>query len=197
MRMNVFYILLLIPLFLLSGCNRSEELVPDDIKVSTLLMGENGRVQSAIVGDFDKPYYNEEEFKKFVEEEITEYNQNKKKDTVTMTFFAIKDNLAKIILKFSDIENYALFNNASAKCISTEEALKDKHIPKEFICVKTGEKVTKEEALKEKKYKVIMLKEPLDVRVEGKIKYYANSVLLNDKAVHSAEEDLSVVVIKP
>lgn len=196
MKINVFYILLL-SVLLLSGCSGNKNLIPEDIKVSTLLIKENSEIQSAIVGDFDKPYYNEEAFEAFVKEEIEDYNQSQTKEVVDVSFFEIKEKQAKVVLNFLDMKNYALFNNVFAKYISTEEALKDKNIPDEFICMKTEKKVTKEEALKEKKYKVIMVKEPLDIKVEGKIKYYANSVLLNDKAVHSADEGISVVVIKP
>lgn len=196
MKINVFYILLL-SVLLLSGCSGNKNLVPEDIKVSTLLIKENSEIQSAIVGDFEKPYYNEEDFKTFVKEEIEDYNQNQTKEVVDVSFFEIKEKQAKVVLNFADMKNYALFNNVFAKYISIEEALKEKNIPDEFICMKTKKKVTKEEALKEKKYKAIMVKEPLDIKVEGKIKYYANSVLLNDKAVHSADEGISVVVIKP
>lgn len=197
MKRRVLYILLMISLFILTSCSGNENLVADDIEENTLLFKENGAIQSAIVGDFDKPYYSEEEFKNFVNEEITEYNETKTKDAVTMKSFEIKEDYAKVILKFSNIEHYVLFNNVEAGYLSTEEALNHEDIPEEFIAVKDGEKISKEEALMDSKYKVIILSEPLDVRVEGKIKYYANSVLLNDKAVQTAEEGISVVVIKP
>lgn len=197
MKRRVLYILLMISLFILTSCNGNQDLIADDIQVNTLLVKDNGSVQSAIVGDFDKPYYKEEEFKNFVDEEVTEYNETKTKDAVTIKSFEIKDDIAKVILKFSSIEHYATFNQVEAAYLTTKEALSREDIPDEFINAKDGETISKEEALNDDKYKVIILSEPLDVRVDGKVKYYSNSVLLNDKAVHSAEEGISVVVIKP
>ncbi|ROR26325.1 hypothetical protein EDD66_10847 [Mobilisporobacter senegalensis] len=196
MKRYVLYILLMISLFILTSCNGNENLAADDIKVNTVLIKGNGGIQSAMVGDFDKSYYSEEEFKNFVDEEISEYNQTKTKDAVSMKFFEIKDNIARVILNFSNIENYALFNNVGAEYITTREAMDHENIPDEFVSAKDGTKVSKEEALIDEKCRVIILSEPLDIRVEGKVKYYANSVLLNDKAVQSTE-GISVVVIKP
>lgn len=197
MKRRILYILLMISLFIFTSCNGNQDLIAKDIQVNTLLVNKNGAVQSAIVGDFDKPYYNEEEIKNFVDEEVTGYNETKTKDAVTIKSFEIKDNIAKIILKFSSIEHYATFNQVEAAYLTTKEALKRKDIPDEFINEKDGETISKEEALNDDKYKVIIISEPLDIRVDGKVKCYANSVLLNDKAVHSAEEGISVVVIKP
>jgi hypothetical protein len=197
MKKSVLYIFLLTSLFALTGCNGQKSLNADNIEVNTILINSDGSVQSAIVGEFDKPYYSEEEFNNFVDEQVTSYNETYGEEAVKVKSSKVKDETAKVILEYASIKDYSLFNRIDAEYLTAKEAVDNKNIPDSLINSKDGEKVSKEEALKDEDAKVIVFNEPLDVRIDGKVKYYSNAVLLNDNAVQSVEEGTSVVIFKP
>lgn len=198
MKRIVLYILLTSTCFSLIGCKgEAKSLSAKDIEVNTILIRNDGAIQSGDVEDFDKPYYNEEELKNFIIDDVTEFNVTAGKDVVTMNSFAINDLTAKLVLTYADIDDYVNFCKVDAKLLSTAEALIDKDIPATLTSVSKEKSFTKAEALQDDNYKVLIIKEPLDVRVQGNIKYYSNAVLLNDSAVQTEEDGISIIVYKP
>jgi hypothetical protein len=70
-------------------------------------------------------------------------------------------------------------------------------LPDVFVKEDDGAYVKQDLALKNGKYKLVMIKDNIDLMVEGKIKYYANCILVNSYTIQTAPDGASVIVYKP
>lgn len=182
---------------LLAGCKKGNpSLKADDIKTNTLLVRNNGTVQSCFVEDFDKDYYSEDELNQFIQSAISEYAKTAGEKAVVMNSFKVNDKKAKATFTYTSIENYATFNNVEADVLSVEEAVSDERVPDTFVSAKRSDSVDKEKALSKKEYNVVIVNEPLDVIVDGTVVYYSNGLLLDDETVQSSSEGSTIIVYK-
>lgn len=189
--------ILIMSTMLLTSCNNTKAfLTASDIKVNTILVNKDGTVETGIVEDFDKEYYSEKDLETFIENQIKDYNTLAGKNCVKKNHFEIKNNKAKAILSYKNIEDYRKFNRVDAFLFTAKEAKRSNLIPKTFIEASEGKTVDMDVALSSNKYKVFIISEPCDIIVYGKVLYYSNAVLLNSKSVQSTDNNYSVVVFK-
>lgn len=185
-------------IIVLAGCNKSAaSLNANEIKVNTLLIRNDGIVQSAIVEDFDKDYYSKTELSDFIDDQITDYNTTVGEDAVEKDSFEVKDGTAKVVFTYGTMKDYEDFNEVEAYYLTSEEAKTNKLVPDTLTDTKEGKSVSKEEALDNEDYKVIIVTEELDVVIEGKVLYYSNGILLNNTTVQSQKDGYTVIVYKP
>lgn len=197
MKRIFLYIMLMLCLFSLVGCkNMSPNINPKEVEVNTILFRVNGKVQAFFVEDFEKSYYSESELRTFIDENIESYNLINGKDAIKLDYLKVKNKVASAICTYADTEKYCDFNGHEAYFLTAAEANDNSLIPSSFIDADKGDTFTKEEVLKNDKFKVVMIKEPMDVMVDGTIKYYSNGILLNKNTVQSAEEGYTVIVFK-
>ncbi len=194
MRRGVLYICLVITLLSLTACNkRKESLHTKGIETNTILIRDDGVIQSAHVDEFDEPYYDKEELRTFMDKEINRYNEKKNEEAVVLIEYQVADQKAKVVLEYTNLEVYSEFNHIEARWLTPEEANEAMEIPSLLTTVKEGDKVDKKEVLKDD-YKVLVLNESLDVRLAGKIKAFYNCILLNDMSVQTGDKDMSVII---
>lgn len=198
MKKSAIFIVMAASVLALSGCAKvNENLVAGKVEVNTVLVKEDGTVQSALVGDLDKAYYKVDEFKAFAEEEIAKYDEKAGEDAVVLRSFEVKKKSVKVMIDYDSVGNYSAFNKMELSSMTTEDAKGLDTLPDQFISAKDGAKVSVDEALADGELKVIVVNEPLDVRVQGKVKYYSNGDLLNDTAVQTSEEGTAFLIYKP
>ena len=71
-------------------------------------------------------------------------------------------------------------------------------LPTTLVRAKDGERTDTAEVLRNKKYKILVIQEPFDILVNGKIMFYSdNAQLLEENKVKSMGEDMTVIVFKP
>lgn len=198
MKKTKLFALFVLCIFIFAGCNKSNATLSlGEIERNTLFITEDGNVQTAVVEDFDKDYYEEEALKEFIDTTVEEYNQSAGEDAIQINSVRIKDKIAGIVLTYKDVDTYALFNEVDAKFMTVEEAGKQGLLPEVFYNSKGSEKISSSEVMENGNYKVIILNEKYDVAVNGKIKYYSGALPLNSKTVQTTGEDVSVIVFKP
>jgi hypothetical protein len=183
---------------MLAGCKREEIVLSvDNVKTNTVLVNKDGTVRAATVETFDKNYYSLSELKDFVTEKIKKYNSEAGAEAVLLDSLEIKDGNAVMILKYTSLDHYNQFNKVEAVLAKvTEIQNADVTLPDTFINVKNGAEVSKDIALENEKYKVLVMNENTNIMVEGTIKYYSNVVLVNSTTAEASQDGTSVIIFK-
>ncbi len=180
----------------LIGCSKEKE-IPTiaNASVNTLLVLEDGTAKSALVDEFDKPYYNTNELKEFINKDIAIYGKSAGADAVSLE--DIGTSSESVIAKFSykSIMNYSEYMKADTEVMSNVVATQNINVPESLINVEDGANVSKEEALSDEDYKVLVTNSPgYNIMVDGDILYYSNGLLLDESTVQSGSEGYTVIV---
>ncbi|MDF2943445.1 MAG: hypothetical protein K0S01_2303 [Herbinix sp.] len=182
-----------------AGCSKKELFITaDDITADTLLAKANGQLQVATIEDFDKSYYNLTELKDFVTNEIKSYNKTTGEEKITFEDVQLRSGKAIMLLSYSGMDQYSAFNEVSAAYFNG--GIKDNplELPATLINTKNESLASTEEVIQNEKYKVLVMNEPYDIIVDGKVKYFSeNAKLIDDNKVTCAEEGMTVIVFKP
>lgn len=200
MKKQVMGILLVFSIFLLVGCKKEEpegfSLSAGDVQVNTLLIGKDGSVQSSLVEEFDKDYYDKDELKSFIDTEIEKYTKVHGEGSVLVHSLEQKENVVSVVFDYHTMEDYERFNHVEAKYYTMEQAIEADVIPESMMIVDKDGEISKTEVEKKEKYKVIVVNEELDIVVNGTIQYYENAAVLNKTTVQSTGDGTSVIVFK-
>lgn len=198
MRKLFFSTVLLTVLFLLGGCSKNNEIDSKNIQNNTMLVKEDGSIEAATVEAFDKSYYDITELDAYVGDKVNQYNTKKGAEAITKKSLELKESDVVLVLTYVSVEDYNSFNGMDAGLITTAQAKEDTNLlSQNFTAVKKGKPVTVEKALENKKYKVLILKENLDVLLQGTIKYYSGGTLVDKHRIQTAAEGSTVIVYKP
>ncbi len=157
---------------LFSACGKSLEADRDTVYVQ-----KRGAVVSAAIADFDKDYYDEEELKSFVEQRVEEYQKEQGKDSVKIDKFSVEEGVAKLYMKYDDYEVYQDFNEVKLFAGTVPQALAAGYdFDTEFTKVEDGKAAGSIENTEvvDTDYKVVILSEKVDVKVDGVIQYMSS-----------------------
>jgi hypothetical protein len=184
---------------MLVGCSKKEIfLTADDIVNDTILVKRDGGLYVAIVEDFDKNYYNLSELNEFVSKEVNAYNNKVGSNEVTIEGLALKDGKAVMILEYTKMAHYSAFNNMPAAYFSANTENVALELPSQYMDVKKDATVDKDVAMKNSKNQVLVLYEPYEIIVEGKIKFHSsNATYVDENKIMSNSEDMTVVIYRP
>jgi hypothetical protein len=70
-------------------------------------------------------------------------------------------------------------------------------LPSTLINAKNDSLASTEEILQNEKYKILVLNEPYNIVVDGKVKYYSeNAVYVDENTIQGAAEGMTVVVFR-
>ncbi|MEG0963345.1 MAG: hypothetical protein RR139_11680 [Lachnospiraceae bacterium] len=158
---------------LLTACGTSLKADCDTVYVK-----KNGTVIGAAVEEFEKDYYDADELKTFIEDEVAQYQKEHEKKSVKIHEFSVKDKTAKLFIKFKGYKDYQDFNNVTLFTGTVPQALAAGYdFATEFRKVKDtklGDTVDNSKILSSDD-KVVVLSEKIDVKVDGTIKYVSSA----------------------
>ncbi len=178
------------------GCT-NEELRVDNVKVNTIAAKSNGKLQVATIEDFDKNYYDLQELKEYITEQVDAYNKKAGEDKIKIDDVEKKDEKAVMILSYSGMDHYATFNEVSAAYFTGGVGDISLKLPSTLIDAKNGSLASTDEILKNEKFKILVLNEPYRIVTDGKVKYYSEkATLVDDNKVDGASEGMTIVVFK-
>lgn len=199
MKKFLLYTVLTLCLVLTAGCKtKNRELTVEDVKNSTILVKNDGTVQAATIETFEKNNYSLDELKGFITKEIGKYNQDNEADSIVINTLEVKDGNAVLILNYKSLENYTAFNKVKASFTTAADAKSSKlELPDVYVNVKDGANTSPDVALKNSKYKVLVLNEKTDVMVDGKVKFFANGTLHGKSNFETGSAEPSVIIYKP
>ncbi len=180
------------------GCSRADlKIDSKDITVDTILAKKNGELRVATVEEFNKSYYDLSELQNFVKQQVDLYNKKIGEEKVTVDAIEQKEGKAIMLLTYSGMDQYASFNEVSAAYFNGGIGEVALDLPTTLIDAKNNSLASTKEIIQNEKYRVLVMFEPYDIVVQGKVKYYSeNSELLDDNKVRGAAEGMTVVVFK-
>lgn len=178
-----------------------------DAECNTVYVEKKGTVIGASIEKMDKDYYKEDELKEFIDEKVEAYQKDHEKDSVKVSDFSVKDGVAELFMKYAGYEEYQEFNDVTLFAGTVPQALAAGYdFDTKFTKVKDGKASGEVESSKvtESDYKVVVLSEKIDVKVDGTIQYISSdftsikaddtvSIQLPENAEDGA--DLSLVYI--
>lgn len=199
MQKFLLYTVLALCLIFSAGCKNKDKIISvDDVKNNTLLVKNDGTVQAATVETFDKNYYNQDELNTFIMGQIGKYNQANGQDSIVLDSLNVKDGNAVLILNYSNLEHYKAFNEVDAALTTTIDAKNGNlELPDVYVSASDGAFASPDVALKNDKYKVLVVNEKTDIIVDGTVKYFTNAALLSKSKLQTNSEEKSVIVYKP
>lgn len=181
--------------FILTRDNEVIKIKAEDISENTLVVNDEGTIQSALVEDFAKDYYDIDELTDFVKEDLDNYNKANK---TNISLVEAKSNNGKAVLVFDydSIDEYSSYNGIKAKVFNAKEALKDERVPSNLI--KNGEDgvVPKDRVYENEKYITVVVDGDTEIIVNGKIKYYSGCDIIGEGRVMAKTGERAVVVFK-
>lgn len=184
---------------ILSGCSKDkiDSLTKMEVTENTVMLMKDGAMQSSIVEDFDKDYYDKAELETFINDTITEYEKVNGEDTVKLESLKVSNQKATATFSFKTVNDFNSFEDKESNVLTKEEALTDERVMESLTSVDSSEEVATAEALTDKKQTIyVIVATGEDVRVEGNILYYGNGELKDTNTVKTGSEGYTVVVFE-
>lgn len=189
-------ICLLLSGIILTGCGKNPGLKAGEIDHNALFVDKKGSITCGVVESFEKDYYMEEELKTCIDEWIESYNSTAGEDRVELKSFLVAEKEASMVVAYDTVEDYAAVNQRQAGILSFEEAKEQGLLPETLISAKDGSTVAAEDLEIDEKSKVLFLEEEYDAIVDGKVLYYQNGALKSTDKVHTAANEMSIIIYK-
>lgn len=155
---------------LLAGCGTTLE-----GESSVVYVEKNGSVTSLDVEELDQDYYDAEELKGFIHDAVSDYTEEKGRNSVKVLGLEVQDGLARLQMKYKTTSDYSAFNGIELYQGKVIDSLAAGYVfDGEFAKVEDGKvlgKATKQEIYEEEDLKVVIIRANTNVRVDGEICY--------------------------
>ena len=134
-----------------TSCSKKEL----EANTDTIFIEGAHNIIGVIVEAFDKPYYNGDELKGFIEGELSLYNSEVGSSAILLNKFEVTNEAAKVFLQYASYEDYKNFNEVEFFVGTVEEALEAGYdFDEEFLNYAKLSKASKEDVTEKKKNKV-------------------------------------------
>lgn len=154
MQKRYLALALLMALFL-TGC-------AGEPTVSTLCISKDGAVKSYIVEEFGEDYYDADELKSDVLEDVLNTNEVLKKTAIELTNYELAEGVLSATVEYQSAKAYEEFNDETLYVGLYEEAVAE------------GYKIVAD--IENDNYHIVIFSEPIDVRVPKKIVYVSDGL---------------------
>lgn len=171
---------------------------------NTVQIEKDGSITGTLADVLDQSYYDAEELKSMIVEEIAEANNSQGSAAVELSDYKCDDaGNVKVKIKYTNSEAYMAFNGGTFFSGDAVTAKDTYGLNGNFLNVQDG-KLTTDEAVVAEDAKVVVLSENLNVYVPGKIVAITDNVEITGKKSASVklaneedgEEELAYIVYK-
>ncbi len=164
------------------------------MKESTVYLNKHGVVESLSVESFDKEYYDENELKNFIDEEIKAQQTSQGEESLSLEKFEVKEEKATLRVKYKTAEDYAEFTDTEFESGQyTADILSDEQT---LIQVETGEEIDKANIEAEGlSYIKIQDPEGIQLLVDGSISYYSNGMEFVEKNLIKVPAEQECIIL--
>lgn len=181
----------------LAACGKSEDAYDE----TTVIIDKKGGITHRIVESFDKDYYSEDELNQDINDELSAYCSGRDEKAAKLNSLEIKDGIATAEIKFAGYADYASFNDVDFFYGTIGEAM-EKGYPTDVTLKGRGEDtetIEKYEFESLKDSMLIVVSEPVAIKMPGKIAYTtANIDIIDDDTARMASDSvgLGYIVLK-
>ncbi len=181
----VLLLVIILAVFVFGSCGKY------DTDTSTVYVLENGKVISTSVEAFDEEKYDKGQLKDYIKETINTYNSENGKGSIKQKSFAVKDNMASLVMQYADASVFGDFEGIELFNGTLEEA-KEAGYTFEGVFARVSDGVytqcSVEDFMNESEYKVVIIKANTKVCVENSEICYVST-----ENVASVGEDYVVI----
>lgn len=158
-------------------------------QVNTVSVDKKGSVTGTIVEDFSQEYYNADELKQMIDDEIVAFNQKAGADHVVVSNYDVAQGKASLVLKYVSYEDYAKFNEETFFVGTVSDAYDAGYTFVDVTSFDGQETLPKDKVLERGTSQLMICEAPQDYVVPGKITYVSGNVTINDKKTVTVAED--------
>ena len=179
----------------MSGCKKADTFDPSSNAIN---IKSDNTIEEAAIGSFSESYYNESELTTYVNDSVASYNDANGKDKIKVSSVKVKDNSAKIMMKYQSYEDYQTYNNEVLFVGTVSDALKEGYdFNVNFISTETNENVAKDDIISHVDSKVVVVNESSDYLIDlpTAIVYYSDNTALNGKKEAKLTKDSLTYII--
>lgn len=167
-------------LSLLSGCGKFE---PD---ATAMMASKDGTLTAVVMETLDQSYYDSAELQTLITTEVADYNASVGTEKIKVTEFKAENQTANLTMEYTTGSDYAAFNDVTCytgDILGAYSAGYDFDVV--FHQIEKGEvintSVSRSEVLNSYNYYILILEEPMDIQVEGKLVYVSSNVEVTGK----------------
>ena len=195
MKKFAFLSVMVVMIVTLAGCKKGNvSIKTSGIEANTMLIKSDGVVQVATIEEFNESYYDLEELKVYINNNLAEFNQSVGNETaVVLDSLDKKNENAIMVLEYANMEYYAEFNEVEAKLLTTVTDSDLGELPDTLQSAQEEGTISKSELTSLEDAKVVILNEEFNLIVSGKIKYYSNGTLVDKNEIQTSAEGTVVV----
>ena len=202
---KIYCIIMLMSAILLTACGETKvAITADKATDNEIIVASKGKLQTSIKESFDKSYYNKDDLEKFIKDDISSLNsQNGTK--VASNSMKVEKNNVYVVIDYPTIADYNAYDEYQVTSLSNSEAKGNSIVPSKVKVYGKNKSVSKDKALNEGKYSVVVLsakeesskenKINTKLTVAGKIKYAVNAKKVDSNTVKVTSVKEPVVVI--
>ena len=99
--------------------------------VNSLEIDSGGYVKAFSISEFDKEYYSGTELRKQILDSVSEYNESAKDERISLKSCKVSKKMARVLLKYKSLEDYAAFNNVLAWSGTLADAVEEGYFDKD------------------------------------------------------------------
>ena len=172
--------------------------------VNSLEIDGSGNVKAFSISEFDKGYYSGTELRKQILDSVSEYNESAKDERISLKSCKVSKKMARVLLKYKSLEDYAAFNNVLAWSGTLADAVEEGYFDKDTAVMSSdGTLKTTIDELESKfggktsSLKVLAVEEPLMSKVPGKIRYTLGNVTMEGGYAITGAGSLTTVLDEP
>lgn len=176
--------------------------IPEMEGTNVVSIAKDGKLTNTISQSFEEDYYDKDSLETFIMAELSDYNREKGKDSVTLKSVKTDDE-AQVVLCFENSGYFAEFNSQTFFYGTIEEAmLEDYNLNIEYIDFKSGENIDVNKALEKEKRHIVVTRsdrDRLNIVVPKDILYTSKNVIIDKKKKKEAlapQGELSVIITK-
>ncbi|MCC6095248.1 MAG: hypothetical protein LIV24_09575 [Eubacterium sp.] len=169
-----------------AGCS-----LPNSIENTTVSVGEEGNVTENIVEAKDDDDYTEDDLKQYIEDAVTSYD-SESKGAVKLESCSVDDNSVSIKMSYASMSDYSSFNNVKAFLGTLAEAEEAGFsMDQNFLDMYGNAADPDILSARAKEWKVLILSEPVMVRLPDKILYATDNVSITGRLTATINTVLS------
>ncbi|WP_408071267.1 hypothetical protein [Butyrivibrio sp. JL13D10] len=161
-----------------------------DLDISSVEIKRDGTVISTIVDEFSESYYDPKELQEMIENEVNSFIVTKGEGAAEFKSIDVNDGKVKVVIKFSNAENYKDFNNEMLEYETVTDAVLAGQIDVNTLVDKDGNAIDSEKASLLSNQHIIITRSNGAIAAPYKIKYFSGKVKARDKYVADFSENV-------
>lgn len=170
-----------------------------DVESNTISLQKNGKITEAIVEDFSKDYYDEDELKSYIDTQVKDFLSEEDSGGVKTSGYKVEDGKVNLTVRYDNADTYGAFTGVEIFSGTVVQAQAQGYkFDTDFVTVEDGKTTgtaDTQTVLENDDMKTLIIRENTDIIVPGTIQYVSSEgteVTAKDTVAMENKSDTSV-----